>query len=128
MSLNEDNLEFEKWFEQYRSGGSIYDHMKTAWDTACKYKNKEHSNLIDAMTQTSQNNAQLKEMLKEEQEKIKIIIEALEFYADEAHLEMKYSIGNEGNYPLGEYWNDTMCSENGRKAREALAKYRKENT
>jgi hypothetical protein len=57
------------------------------------------------------------EIIKAENKKLR---EALEFYADEAHLEMKYSIGNEGNYPLGEYWNDTMCSENGRKAREAL--------
>jgi hypothetical protein len=86
------------------------------------YKDNEYSNLMDAMTQTSQNNAQLKEMLKEEQEKCAILIEALEFYADESHLEMKYSIGNEGNYPLGKHWNDTMSYENGIKAREAIAK------
>ncbi len=44
----------------------------------------------------------------------------IEFYADESHLEMKYSVGNEGNYPIGKYWNDEMCSENGKLARKIL--------
>jgi len=117
--------EFETWKAHNLSCDEsirIHDYCERAWKAACNHKDKEYSNLMDAMTQTSQNNAQLKEMLKEEQEKCAILIEALEFYADESHLEMKYSIGNEGNYPLGKHWNDTMSYENGIKAREAIAK------
>lgn len=32
---------------------------REAWQAACEYKQKEYSNIMDAMTRTSQNNAKL---------------------------------------------------------------------
>jgi hypothetical protein len=61
---DKDKEVFEKWFksmgEYYGLGFEWHKsfHLST-WKAAIEYKQKEYSNLMDAMTQTSQNNAKL---------------------------------------------------------------------
>ena len=42
---DKDKEAFDKWFCDYRKGGSIHDHMKVSWQAACEYKQKEISGL-----------------------------------------------------------------------------------
>jgi hypothetical protein len=60
--LNDQDYKYDTWDGQdYRDGKivSIYSETELAWQAACEYKDKEYSNIMDAMTQTSQNNAKL---------------------------------------------------------------------
>lgn len=78
---NEDKEAFEKWFAslddshlsrviKLNRGAS-----QEAYQAAITYKNQECSNIMDAMTRTSQNNAKL----QAENAKLR---ECVEFYAD----------------------------------------------
>lgn len=59
---DKDKEAFEKWWKEYTSNLSVtpteWD-VHDAWQAAVQYKQKEYSNIMDAMTQTSQNNAKL---------------------------------------------------------------------
>lgn len=84
---DKDKEAFEKWWDEERGGKPLNeDHVPVtekqlyrweneAWQAACDYKDKEYSNLIDAMTRTSQYNSRL----QAENKKLK---EVLEFYAN----------------------------------------------
>jgi regulator of replication initiation timing len=78
--MNDKDLEaFEKWRNSTSTRLDIHD----AWQTACEYKQKEYSNLMDAMTQTSQYNFKL-------QAENKKLRKALEFYADATNNPKQY--------------------------------------
>lgn len=65
-----DEQLFRSWFEEERrlfetNEPATYTDsdewcMKKGWMAACSHKNQEYSNIMDAMTRTSQNNAKLK--------------------------------------------------------------------
>lgn len=97
MKNNEEA--FNSWFEEERrlfeanEPATFTDSdewcMKKGWIAACEYKDKEYSNLIDAMTRTSQNNARLSIIIENQKTVIEInqaenakLRECVEFYAD----------------------------------------------
>lgn len=66
---DKDKTTFEKWWMDGFKGMSDKEIIKykdvgkqnalNGWQAACEHKQKEYSNIIDAMTQTSQKNAKL---------------------------------------------------------------------
>lgn len=122
-----DRQQFQFWIDHYPSdrldNWGLYELMKDSWKTACEYmqaelahhifkieaentKLKECSNLMDAMTRTSQNNAKL----QAENAKLR---ECVEFYADNR------------NYNCCEAWNvywyvEDEQDEVGKRARQCL--------
>jgi hypothetical protein len=57
-NIYDESMQFRDW----RSCDNLHDNkynMAKAWQAAVEYKQKEYSNIMDAMTQTSQNNAKL---------------------------------------------------------------------
>ena len=103
------DVEFEKWWKEERGGFPINeDHISVterqlfkweseAWQAACEYKQKEYSNIIDAMTRTSQNNAKL----QAENAKLR---ECVEFYAD------RFS-WTESEHPTHEYYAGSIRND-----------------
>lgn len=76
--MNEKDKEaFESWFNEnsYDYYGYEKNNQEIGWESACLYKDREYSNLMDAMTKTSQNNAKL-------QAENSKLIEVVKFYAD----------------------------------------------
>ena len=68
---DKDKEEFEKWFCDYRKGGSIHDHMKVTWEAACEFKEKEidelkleYDKLTDWASEYVAKNRKLKECVK----------------------------------------------------------------
>lgn len=57
--------------------------LNETWQAACEYKDKEYSNIMDAMTRTSQYNSRL-------QSENKKLRKALEFYADATNNPKQY--------------------------------------
>ena len=80
---DKDKEAFDKWFiEEYR-----YDYnrlvipesvnpQKEAWQAACEYKREEYSNLMDAMTRTSQYNHKLQAENKKLREALELSLKA----------------------------------------------------
>ena len=89
--MNEKDLEaFECWqkeiIQELKFNNAIGDNkhkgsLKFAWQAACKYKQKEYSNIIGAMTQTSQNNFKLQAENKQLREAL-IKISEIGYYHD----------------------------------------------
>jgi hypothetical protein len=84
--MNDKDLEaFECWqkeiIQELKFNNAIGDNkhkgsLEFAWQAACEYKQKEYSNIMDAMTQTSQYNFKLQaenKKLREKLETAKII-------------------------------------------------------
>jgi regulator of replication initiation timing len=61
-------------FNEWRNSTSTRLDIHDAWKAACEYSKQEYSNIMDAMSRTSHNNAKL-------QAENKKLREALEFYA-----------------------------------------------
>ena len=93
-----DEQSFRSWFEEERrlfeaNEPATYTDsdewcMKKGWMAACKYKDQEYSNLMDAMTQTGQNNARLSIIIENQKTVIEInqaenakLRECVEWYA-----------------------------------------------
>ena len=93
-----DKEAFEKWMKDEDRHDGVFGNNNNftrdewiadkAWQAACAYKKEEYSNIMDAMTRTSQNNAELQGQLKscivvyEEQKdrlikKLEVAVEAL---------------------------------------------------
>ena len=49
----------EAFIDWYKNKKSEFDNCKEAWKAACEYKREEYSNIMDAITQTSQYNFKL---------------------------------------------------------------------
>jgi CHAD domain-containing protein len=141
---DKDKEAFEKWLN---TKAWIGDHAKMAWceeawQAACEYKQKEYSNIMDAMTQTSQYNYKLqaknkewKEAARSEAEEVnrlqsenKKLREALEFYADRNNWKFQSyrsdckDVIDFNDLGCRSYTDkaDFACSSGGRRAREAL--------
>lgn len=61
--MNDKDKEAFDYFWEYKCGVNSEDcgkdDVRIVWQAACDYKQKEYSNIMDAMTQTSQNNFKL---------------------------------------------------------------------
>ena len=75
--------------------GSAYE----AWQAACEYKKKEYSNIMDARTRTSQNNAVLSE-------KLKLAIETMEVIKDFSGSGSGYGNGFGAGFGFGNGYGD----------------------
>jgi uncharacterized protein YigA (DUF484 family) len=144
-----DKEAFEKWYAKQDKAGVFGNddtsYVELAWEAACAYKKEEYSNIMDAMTKTSQNNAELqaknaeleKKLTDAENwkeiygassesrlEKLKIAVEALEFYG-----EINNSLTVHEDHPDREKF-PTLSGGlymTGRRARQALAVIKKIN-
>jgi len=71
---DKDEKAFEDWYgDKPKNYASLYLQNKKAWQAACEYKREEYSNIMDAITQTSQYNFKLQaenKKLREALEKI----------------------------------------------------------
>ena len=57
---DKDEKAFEDWYgDKPKNYASLYLQNKKAWQAACEYKREEYSNIMDAITQTSQYNFKL---------------------------------------------------------------------
>ena len=98
--MNDKDKEAFDYFWDYKCGVSSEDcgkdDIRIVWQEACEYKRDEYSNLMKAMTQTSQNNFKLqaennilsgevltyKKMSDDAFKKLAVAIEALDYYAN----------------------------------------------
>jgi hypothetical protein len=74
-----DKEVFEAWWKEYTSNLSdtptewdVHD----AWQAACEYKREEYSNIMDAITQTSQYNFKLQAENKKLREALELSLKA----------------------------------------------------
>jgi hypothetical protein len=78
---DKDKEAFEKWFIQ--NPVNKFE-AEEAWQAACEYKKEEYSNIMDAMTQTSQYNFKLQAENAELKQKLSTVWkEAEKFYLDD---------------------------------------------
>jgi hypothetical protein len=114
---DKDKEEFSKWWNPFIHSDTFTQTAKDAWKAACQYKSDEYSNIMQAMTQTSQNNFKL-------QAENKKLRQTLEFYADQAnwvgyhrHVDTIRSCDCEPGKALEDGFDILL---GGKKAREAL--------
>ena len=99
---DQDKEAFVNWYQEYfKINGitilNIPHHFIEAWQAACEYKQKEYSNIMDAMTQTSQYNSKL----QAENAKLR---ECVEFYAG------RFS-WTESEHPTHEYYAGAIIED-----------------
>lgn len=88
--IDKDKEAYEKYLvENNVNQRQIWNELSLdeIWQAACGYKQKEYSNILDAMTRTSQNNAKL----KDENAKLR---DCVEFYANVDNHKMIYDSGD----------------------------------
>ena len=113
--MNKQDLEaFDKYLEN-RIFSDWDSSLEYTWQAALEYERERSNNIMDAMTQTTQHNAKLRDMLEKERERSKGLIEAL------ANCPIVGEIHRDSSERFKE-WN--LIHRNAIK--EALAKYRGE--
>lgn len=93
--LDADKEAFEKWMKDEDRHDGVFGNNNNftrdewvadkAWQAACEYKQKEYSNIMDAMTRTSQNNFKLQAenaKLRECVEEISKMRQEVSFYIE----------------------------------------------
>ena len=85
--LKEDNEAFD-YFWEYKCGVNSEDcgkdDIRIVWQEACEYKRDEYSSIMQAMTQTSQNNFKL----QAENAKLRECVEYILSYKSDEYLSM----------------------------------------
>jgi len=66
-------------FNEWRNSTSTRLDIHDAWQAACEYNRKEYSNIMDAMTQTSQYNFKLQAENKKLREALELTIKTAEY-------------------------------------------------
>lgn len=113
---DKDKEAFEKWFKETKDitlKGAVHE-FSIVWKNACEYKQKEIDELkLEIM--------QVKGDRNKVEFKLAVAVEALEFYM----WQNKYNGYESNKSGEWEYYPAKITEDNGRTAREALAKIRK---
>lgn len=122
---DKDKEAFEKWWDEIRlRGQSTFGIVAITWKAACEYKKEEYSNIMDAMTQTSQYNSKLQAENAKLRECLKFTTSAAEylFKPDEKLAEGLFPT----SYFTLSYEGDLEIIEKTKRARQVLKELNEE--